>query len=75
MKQWVLKRLRDEANLTQKEFAEKIGMTPYSYNRKENGKTAFADYEMFKIRNFFDKPIDDIFLDSDCNEVAIKEAK
>ena len=71
MKQWTLKQLRDEAGLTQKEIAEKLGMTHFSYVRKENGQTPFQDYEMFKIRQFFDKPIEEIFLFSDCNDIAV----
>jgi len=71
LKQWTLKQLRDEAGLTQKEIAEKLGMTHFSYVRKENGQTPFQDYEMFKIRQFFDKPIEEIFLFSDCNDIAV----
>lgn len=70
MKQWTLKQLRDEAGLTQKELAKKLGMTHFSYVRKENGQTPFVDYEMYKIRNFFNRPIEDIFLFSDCNVIA-----
>lgn len=72
MKQWTLKRLRDEAGLNQKEFAEKVGISHYSYVRKENGQSPFLDYEMYKIREFFNKPIDDIFLFSNCNDIAIR---
>lgn len=72
MKQWNLKRLRDEHGYNQKEFAKVIGITVHSYMRKENGQTPFVDHEMFKIRNFFDKPIEEIFLSKDCNDIAIK---
>jgi len=71
MKQWTLKRLRDEANLNQREFSEKVGISYYSYVRKENGQTPFLDYEMYKIRKFFNKPIEEIFLFKDCNDVAM----
>ena len=71
MKQWTLKRLRDEAGLTQKMLAEELGMSDYSYMRKENGQTNFYDYEMFKISKYFNKPIEDIFLNPYCNDIAI----
>lgn len=72
MKQWNLKRLRDERGIGQKELAEELGMSIHSYMRKENGHTPFVDHEMFKIRNFFGKPIEEIFLSRDCNDIAIK---
>jgi len=70
MKQWTLKRLRDEHNLTQKEMAEILNISHYSYARKENGQTPFLDCEMFKIRKFFGMPIEEIFLFPDCNDIA-----
>lgn len=72
MKQWNLKRLRDEAGLTQKDMAKKLGMSQFSYLRKENGQTSFQDYEMFIIRDIFNKPMEEIFLQSNCNINAIE---
>lgn len=66
--QWKLIRLRKEAGLTQKELAEFIGMKSDTYRRKESGENSFLDYEMFKIRDFFNNrnsqeyQVDDIFL-------------
>lgn len=71
MKQWTLKRLRDESGLTQKMLAVELGMSEYSYMRKENGQTSFYDYEMFMISKYFNKPIENIFLNPYCNDVAI----
>lgn len=70
MKQWTIKRLRDEHNLTQQQMADKLGISVYSYSRKENGITSFLDYEMFAVREIFNKPVDEIFLNKNCNYIA-----
>jgi len=71
MKQWNLIRLRHEAGINQKEMAELLGMSEYAYMRREDGQTPFRDFEMFMIRDIFDKPIEEIFLRRDCNDIAV----
>lgn len=53
--------LRKENNVTQKELANLLGITKEAYGRKELGHNDFKASEMFKIANFFDKTIGDIF--------------
>lgn len=71
MKQWNLIRLRDEAGMTQKDMGKILGISGYSYMRKENGQTRFYDYEMFMLSEYFNKTIDQIFLNPNCNDIAI----
>lgn len=72
MKQWNLKRLRDEMGVTQAEIADALGMGFHSYQRKENGVTPFIDVEMHRISLYFNLSMDEIFLFKDCNDIAIK---
>lgn len=54
--------LRKQKNVTQKEIADLIGITPKQYCLKENGNAKFNGDEMFKIADFFKMQIGDIFL-------------
>lgn len=56
--------LKEERNLTNKEMAELLGITPLQYRKKEKGETQFKLNEMLKISDFFGKTLDDIFLPS-----------
>lgn len=52
--------------LTQKDLANKLGISAQSYSNKENGRTPFNDLEKIKLKEIFtqiDKSltIDDIF--------------
>ena len=56
--------LKEERNLTNKEMAELLGITPVQYRKKERGETQFKLNEMLKISEYFGKTMDDIFLPS-----------
>lgn len=60
--QWNLIRLRKEHKLSQKDMANILGITQDSYGAKERGKQQFLHDEMFKIKHFFNRTIDEIFL-------------
>ena len=57
-----LYQLRKEKGITQKELAQKLGISETAYRQKEKGQSAFTQDEMFFLRSFFDKPLQDIFL-------------
>lgn len=61
--------LRKEAGLTQAQMAEKIGISETAYRSKELGQTDFKLSEMFKIANFFQKNIGDIFSETTSRNV------
>lgn len=54
--------LRKQKNITQKELSDLIGITTKQYGLKENGISKFNGDEMFKIADYFEMKIDDIFL-------------
>lgn len=54
--------LRKQKGTTQKELAELIGVSVKQYGLKENGETKFNGDEMFKIAEFYNMKIEDIFL-------------
>ena len=56
--------LKEERNLTNKEMAELLGITPVQYRKKERGEAQFKLNEMLKISEYFGKTMDDIFLPS-----------
>lgn len=60
--QALLYKARKEAGLSQKEMAEKIGVSEATYRAKELGKVDFKSTEMFEIAGFFNKGIEEIFL-------------
>ncbi|KXU13651.1 hypothetical protein SORDD17_01657 [Streptococcus oralis] len=53
--------IRKEKKVKQSELAEVLGISKNSYSLKEQGKTEFKLSEMFKIANYFQKDISDIF--------------
>ena len=56
-----LKELRKSFNLTQEEFAKKIGVSRVNYTRYETGKVR-PDYEtVIKIADFYDISLDALF--------------
>ena len=56
-----LKELRKSFNLTQEEFAKKIGVSRVNYTRYETGKVR-PDYEtVIKIADFYDISLDELF--------------
>jgi len=54
--------IRKNRNISQKELADLIGISTNQYSAKENGKYNFNCDEMFKISNFLNMNIEDIFL-------------
>lgn len=54
--------LRKDKRVTQAKLAEILGITTKQYGAKESGKVKFNGDEMFKIAEYFDTKIDDIFL-------------
>lgn len=54
--------LRKKQGVTQRQLAEYLGITAKTYSLKERGEFQFTLEEMFKLRDFFGKRIEDIFL-------------
>lgn len=54
--------LRKERNIKQQELADLLHISLKQYGFKENGKSVFNGDEMFAISNYFNLPIEDIFL-------------
>ncbi|GAB6891139.1 helix-turn-helix transcriptional regulator [Geobacillus stearothermophilus] len=54
--------LRKKKGITQKELASYLGISVRAYSMKERGERQFTLDEMFKLRDFFDMRIEDIFL-------------
>ncbi len=48
-----LYQLRKEKGITQKELAQKLGISETAYRQKEKGQRAFTQDEMFFLRSFF----------------------
>ncbi|GHV45057.1 hypothetical protein FACS189492_2200 [Clostridia bacterium] len=57
-----LKGLRGEKMLTQHDVAGMLGISPASYNRKENGGGLFDANEISRLTEFFNVRFEDIFL-------------
>ena len=56
-----LKALRVKHNITQKQIAKILEITPEAYSNKETGKYNFTLEEAFKISLLFGLPVEDIF--------------
>lgn len=54
--------LRKEAGLSQQDMADKLNISVTSYGEKERGKSEFSQNEMFCLRDFFGKSLEEIFL-------------
>lgn len=54
--------LRKERSIPQQVLATLLDISLKQYGLKENGKTKFNGDEMFKISEYFQLPIEDIFL-------------
>ena len=61
MKQDKLIAWRKYNGLTQKDMADKLGITWRTYSNKERGITQFKLEEMFAIAKILDKPLDELF--------------
>lgn len=62
--------LRKKNKLDQKDLAAVIGKSTQSYRDKELGKVDFKSSEMFKIANFFQKDLGDIFTEETSRNVS-----
>lgn len=60
--QWNLIRLRKERKLYQEHVAKLIGVSTNAYGMKERGEQQFTADEMFLLSDYFDRPMDQIFL-------------
>lgn len=58
-----LYKLRKEKGITQKELAQKLGISETAYRQKEKGQSAFKSDEMFIIADILEKDIGEIFSD------------
>lgn len=54
--------LRKKNDIKQQELADLLGIHVKTYNFKEIGRNQFTMNEMFKIANFFNKKVEEIFL-------------
>ena len=66
--------LRKKNNLNQETLATLIGITPKQYGLKERGDAIFNGDEMFKIAEYFNMKVDDIFLPSNHQNGDLKGA-
>lgn len=65
--------LKEQNNLTNKEMAEMLGITPIQYRKKEKGEVQFKLNEMVKLSEYFGKTMDEIFLPSKHQNGALNE--
>lgn len=65
--------LKEQKNLTNKEMAEMLGITPIQYRKKEKGEVQFKLNEMVKLSEYFGKTMDEIFLPSKHQNGALNE--
>ena len=56
--------LKEEHNLTNKQMAELLSISPAQYRRKERGISQFKLNEMLKLSYYFNVSLNDIFLPS-----------
>lgn len=71
MKERLLKSKRILNNMTQEEMANEIGISPKSYNLKENGKNPFSLLEVSRISEVLNltlEEVNSIFLQIDFNQ-------
>lgn len=57
----VLKELRAKKGWNQKFVADYLNIALETYNRKENGRLAFRDYEINALLELFDKTYEEVF--------------
>ena len=63
--------LRKEKGITQKELAQKLGISETAYRQTEKGQSAFKSDEMFIIADILEKDIGEIFSDPRPRNVVI----
>lgn len=73
-------RFRKYQGLTQKDIANKFGISVQAYSKKERGKTPFKDSEKIQLKELFSQDfpnitIDDIFFGSKVSKVENDQKK
>lgn len=53
---------REKEKVTKSKLAEILGITAKQYTKKERGEVCFTGDEMFKIADYFNSDVKDIFL-------------
>ena len=56
-----LYQLRKEKGISQKELAQRLGISETTYRQKEKGRSAFWSDEMFIIADIFGRNVSEIF--------------
>lgn len=65
--------IRKKRNITQKELANYIGISINQYSLKEKGEYTFDCDEMFKIADYLNMNLEDIFIASKHRNGVLKE--
>ena len=63
-----LKALRAENGLSMADMAKILGISETSYLAKENNKRDWKSSEMFMLRKYFKRSMDEIFLEERCHK-------
>ncbi|KGR89342.1 helix-turn-helix transcriptional regulator [Lysinibacillus odysseyi] len=69
--QWNLIRIRKERKLSQEHLATLLGIHIATYGMKERGELQFTADEMFTLREFFGKRIEEIFLPRNLGDTEV----
>ncbi|WP_250674421.1 helix-turn-helix transcriptional regulator (plasmid) [Paraclostridium ghonii] len=56
-----IKIYREKLNITQKEMAERLGITQQAYSRKERGERSFSIEEAIMLEDILKVPVKDLF--------------
>ncbi|QEZ68026.1 XRE family transcriptional regulator [Paraclostridium bifermentans] len=64
MNKQLLKKMRLQSGLKQKDIAKKLGIAPNSYSDKENGNRKFTIQEAIRICEILECDVKEIFLTS-----------
>lgn len=71
-----LRNFRKEQGLSQKDMAEKIGVTLSMYEKVESGRAGASAAFMSRIKSAFPSVIiDDIFFSDNSNKIAVDEER
>lgn len=71
--QWNLIRARKERKLSQEHLAALLGIHVTTYGMKERGELQFTADEMFTLKAFFGKKIEEIFLPRNLGDTELLE--
>ena len=67
VRQYTLKELRARKNITQMQAASDLGVSVQTYNAWEKDLSNVAISKVMAVANYFDVPINEIFLTKDMN--------